>query len=308
VNKNCFKLIAKNPIKKQFLGSSNKKHSSWNIQLNKNELLPIMLDIRLMNSDKNPMDNSSLIGILGQLFFICIILLVMMNLMKAKQKSNQQGEIQKMVARLANLRLILKAKVKKKSNYYRNVFPQAVMSGDMIDSTLSRVAELKFETGTDFQTYIDSCRVINQYLKVSLEKYEKELMVLENKRIEAAAVSATVMDENHPENTPPVAVKKIPTPRRNVELFANQIEVEGPYNFMTPDMKTEFSIIKIIDEIVQIISKIKEKLIVYNRENPKKPLPMVEPIDFPSLPELRRINNENSDIKPPENILENRAS
>lgn len=262
------------------------------------------------------MDNASLIGIVGQLFFICIVLLVLMNLMKAKQKSQQHEEIQKLLARLANLRIILKAKIKKKSNYYRNVFPQTVNVGDMIDTALMKIVELKFDSGADFQSYVDTCKVVNQYLKVSLDKFEKEILVMETKQTEAAlAVAAAVAaakEENAGENlaaSAPVPLKKLQS-RRTVEFRASQIELEGPYNFMTPDMKTEFSIIKMIDEIVGLVLKIKEKVNAYNRENPKKPLPVVAPIEFPSLADIRRIYNENSELKSAsaETIPENIAS
>ena len=257
------------------------------------------------------MDNASLIGIVGQLFFICIVLLVMMHLMKAKQKSQQHEEIKKLVARLANLRLILKAKIKKKSNYYRNVFPQPLIVGDMIDNSLVRIAELKFESGADFQTYLDTCRIVNQYLKVTLDKYEKEILVMETKKNEAAiaaAAAATAAKEGGAPEAAPALIKK-PTPRRKVEVVAHQIEVEGPCNFMTPDMKTEFSIVKIIDEIVVIVSKIREKLVAYNRDHPKNPLPVIEAIVFPSLTEIKRIYNENPEMKnTPDSIPEVIAS
>lgn len=231
------------------------------------------------------MDNLSIIGIVGQIFFAGIVLLLLMNFWKAKQKSTQQDDILKLTARLANLRLILKAKIKKKTNYYRNVFPQPLHTGDMIDTSLTKITELKFETGTDFQTYVDICRGVNQYLKMSLEKYEKEQIVLEKKKAEG------LTDEDKAENTPR------PKPRRNVDIFANQIEVEGAYSFMTPDMKTEFSIIKIVDEIVHLVLKIREKIVIFNRENPKKPLPTIDQIEFPALVDIKRIYQENPDLK-----------
>ena len=231
------------------------------------------------------MDSMSLVGIVGQLFFACIVLFMLVNFARAKQKSNQQEEIIKLTARLANLRLILKAKVKKKTNYYRNVFPQPLHTGDMIDTSLNKITELKFESGPDFQTYVNICRGVNQYLKMSLEKYEKEQLVLEKKIADGTA------DEEKSENTPR------PKPRRNVDIYSNQIEVDGPYSFMTPDMKTEFSIIKIIDEIVHLVLKIKEKIVVFNRDNPKKPLPNIDQLEFPALMDIKRIYQENPDLK-----------
>lgn len=235
------------------------------------------------------MDNTSIIGIVGQLLFACIVLVLVMNFAKARQKTNQQDEILKLTARLANLRLILKAKVKKKTNYYRNVFPTPLNQGDMIDTSLSQVTDLKFEYGQDFQTYVDICRGVNQFLKISLEKYEKELLVQETKKAELAAKGKG--EEEILENTPR------PKPRRNVEITSSQIEIQGAYSFMTPDLKTEFSIIKIIDEIVHLVLKIREKVTTFNRENPKKPLPSVEPIEFQALMDIKRIYHENPEIK-----------
>lgn len=234
------------------------------------------------------MDNTSLISIVGQLLFGSIMLLLLMNFMRSKQKSNQQDEILKLTARLANLRLILKAKIKKKTNYYRNVFPIPLNQGDMIDTSLTKVTELKFETGSDFQIYVDICRGVNQYLKMSLEKYEKEQIVLETKKAELAQKGQKDSEEN--EQTPRQR------PRRNVEVQSQQIEIEGAYSFMTPDMKTEFAIIKIIDEMVHLVVKIRDRIVIFNRDNPKKPLPNVEIIDFPSLMDIRRIYHENPEI------------
>lgn len=235
------------------------------------------------------MDNTSFIGVVGQLLFACFVLITLMNFMKAKQKSNQQEEVLKLSARLANLRLILKAKVKKKTKYYRNVFPSPLNTGDMIDTSLTKVADLKFENGIDFQSYVDICRGVNQFLRMSLEKYEKELLVIEMKKTEMAA-----KNENTPEtdeNTPR------PKVRRHIELKSSQIETTGAYSFMTPDLKTEFAIIKIIDEMVHLVLKIREKVVIFNRDNPKKPLVSIDPIEFPALADIKRIYHENPDLK-----------
>lgn len=230
-----------------------------------------------------------------------------MQMMKIKQRSTQQEEIQKLIAKLSKLRLILVSKVKRKANYYRNVFPIPLMSGDVMDSTLTQMTELRFESGVEFQNYIDICKSVNRFLKVSIEKYDRELLVRENKRLAAEGLplitipgqasnidSATVpaTPDTNQSASPPLQLKK-----RSIEISASDINTEGPYSFFTPDKKMEFGIILAMDEIVNCTFKIRDKILLFNREHPKSPLVILDPIQFPSLMDIKRIYAENPEIQ-----------
>jgi len=49
----------------------------------------------------------------------------------------------------------LKSKVKKRANAFRKYFPLAVNPGEVLDRDLSAIVEVKFEIGSDFQSYFD---------------------------------------------------------------------------------------------------------------------------------------------------------
>ncbi len=285
------------------------------------------------------MDNSSLITIVGQLFFASIVAGTIMQMMKLKQRTDQQEDIQKLVAKLAKLRLILVSKVKRKVSYYRNVFPIPLTTGDVMDATLNQLAELRFESSVEFQNYIDICRSVNRFLKIALEKYEREQLVLENKRLvamgfpgipipaeggapsSAAAIKSSttapgnIAQEISPAGSPPDGpaaspqVAPIPSFRkRAIEITSADIETEGPYSFFTPDKKMELGIILAIDEIVNCTFKIRDKVNLFNKEHPKTPLTVIDPITFSSLMDIKRIYAENPDIQKTSVLTDEKSS
>lgn len=254
-------------------------------------------------------DNSYLFTIVGQLFFASIIASAIMQMMKLKQRSDQQEDIQKLVAKLSKLRLILVSKVKRKIVYYRNVFPMPLIPGDVMDATLNQMGELRFESGIEFQNYIDICKSVNRFLKMALEKYEREILVMESKRLIAEGLPPLNMQvpgipttESADGNTNPGDPNSNSAPslqfkRKSMEITAADIQTEGPYSFFTPDKKMDFGIILAMDEIVNCTFKIRDKITIFNREYPKSPLVVIDPIQFPSLMDIKRIYAENPDIQ-----------
>ena len=68
--------------------------------------------------------------------------------------------VQNLQARISQLRLALKAKVKRKSNTFRAMSKAQIIEGDLFSSTLKSLTEVKFETSDDFQMYFDISKQI----------------------------------------------------------------------------------------------------------------------------------------------------
>lgn len=74
-----------------------------------------------------------------------------------------------MQAKISQLRLALKGKVKKKANVLRGSFKGALAHGDMVDNALRELADNNFENGEDFQNYFDSSRKIINFINIQNE-------------------------------------------------------------------------------------------------------------------------------------------
>lgn len=85
---------------------------------------------------------------------------------KSKKMNSFKTDIQNLQARLSQLRLALKSKVKKKSNVFRASSTMAIVEGDMFDSTLKQLVENKFETSDDFQEYFDISRRLVKTIQI----------------------------------------------------------------------------------------------------------------------------------------------
>ena len=88
--------------------------------------------------------------------------LLITKFVKFKKHSNAKADIQNLQAKLSQLRMALKGKIKRKANVFRSSFKTGISEGDMVDNALKDLNENKFETSHDFQEYFDlSRRIVN---------------------------------------------------------------------------------------------------------------------------------------------------
>lgn len=204
------------------------------------------------------MDNNLLTLIL-QISVGCAMTYYILNFLKQKKKDLVTFDIKNLEARMASLRMILKAKVKKKSQYFRASFSASVKKGDPFDLALTELAELPFETNDHFEKYFSSSKQLNTFLKIDRSK--------SSMAADAALLSAV--------DTPaPVEVQNLNS------------------DFMTTDIKNEFIIIKTIHEMIELSISLKTKIDHYNLMHPKLPLAEVKVIQFPSVVDVQKIFSE----------------
>ncbi len=210
------------------------------------------------------MDLFTITTAIVQAILASAVLFFCFSFLKTRQKTSHREEITKMEAKMANMRMLLKAKVKKKAQFYRATFPQAYKQGDPLDVAAKDLSELLFETGDDFQKYFDLSKTLNGIMKIAIEKS------LETKK----------------ENTTqePNAVNR------------TEASTQSASDFMTADIKNEFTVLKIMHEMVELSQKIKNKIDSYNASNPKNSINQTIVFRFDSLPDLQRIfsSQENS--------------
>jgi uncharacterized membrane protein YebE (DUF533 family) len=76
---------------------------------------------------------------------------IVFNVMRSKKFNSTKTDLQNLQARLSQLRLALKAKVKRKSNIFRTMIKTAIIEGDLFDTSTRNLIDVKFETSDDFQ-------------------------------------------------------------------------------------------------------------------------------------------------------------
>lgn len=162
---------------------------------------------------------------------------------------------------MSSFRMLLRAKVKKKAQFYRATMPQSIRQGDPIDNSANELCDLAFEQGSDFEKYFDLSKQLNNFLKIGLDKAKA---AAEAKGVATADTSTDAKS-------------------------SSAASVGSNSEFMTADIKNEFTIIKIMNEMVDLSHKIKSRIESYNLNNTKSSLPVPETIHFKSLPELKRI-------------------
>lgn len=86
--------------------------------------------------------------------------------LKTKKFHSAKSEIDNMQARLSQLRLALKAKVKRKSNSFRTMIKTSIIEGDLFDTATRSLVDVKFETSDDFQSYFDISHNIAKMIQV----------------------------------------------------------------------------------------------------------------------------------------------
>ena len=209
------------------------------------------------------MDTSTLIAAIVQALFGCAIVFFVLKFFRQKQIDQHREDIKKLEAKMSSFRMLLRAKVKKKAQFYRATMPQSIRQGDPIDNSANELCDLAFEQGSDFEKYFDLSKQLNNFLKIGLDK---------------AKAAAEAKGAAAPDTTATVDAK--PSPATAVGTNSE---------FMTADIKNEFTIIKIMNEMVDLSHKIKSRIESYNLNNTKSSLPVPETIHFKSLPELKRI-------------------
>lgn len=88
------------------------------------------------------------------------------NVMRSKKFNSVKTDVQNLEAKLAQLRLALKGKVKKKSNVFRAMSKTAIIEGDLLDTNLKNLCDVKFESSEDFQRYFDISKQLVSILQI----------------------------------------------------------------------------------------------------------------------------------------------
>lgn len=222
------------------------------------------------------MDLFTITTAIVQAILASAVLFFCFSFLKTKQKNSHREEITNMDAKMANMRMLLRAKVKKKAQFYRATFPQAYKQGDPLDVAAKDLSDLAFESGDDFQKYFDFSKTLNRIMKIAVDKNQQT-----KKEKEASAPAAIAPVSADATGTTPGA-----------GASGNSYGAE----FMTADLKNEFTILKIMHEMVELSQKIKNKVDSYNSSNPKNSINPTIVFQFNSLPDLQRIfsSQENS--------------
>jgi hypothetical protein len=91
-------------------------------------------------------------------------LLLVMHMLKSKKFNGVKNDIQNLQAKVSQLRLALKGKVKRKANVFRSQFKGPLVEGDILDSSLRELGDNSFENGQHFQDYFDLSRKLVNHL------------------------------------------------------------------------------------------------------------------------------------------------
>lgn len=207
------------------------------------------------------MDSGTLIAAIIQGLVGCAIVYFVLNFLRQKKKDSVFDEIKNIEAKMANMRLILKAKVKKKSNFFRATSPVSIKTGDPFDLAATELADLAFENNDEFEKYFTLSKQLNTYIKLSLLKKQAE-------EASAPAPDSTTVDLK--------SVAGDSKPKENPE-------------FMTTDIKNEFTIVKIIHEMITVSKTLKKKIEDFNFTHPKSPIALPQVIQFASISEIKKI-------------------
>jgi len=109
----------------------------------------------------------AILSMIINISFLGLLTFLVLHILRNLKKRNLLEDIAKVEARLATLRLNLKARIKKKANRFRASYPQSIANGDPIDIATSKLMDISFEKNSDFQDYIDLCKKINSYIEIA---------------------------------------------------------------------------------------------------------------------------------------------
>ncbi|MBY0554411.1 hypothetical protein K2P97_07775 [bacterium] len=107
-----------------------------------------------------------LFNVILKIAFFGGIVLLITKFVKFKRSNSVKSDVLNLQAKLSQLRLALKGKIKKKSNIFRGSFKTAITEGDMIDNALKQLVDNPFESSEDFQGYFDLSRRIVNFIQV----------------------------------------------------------------------------------------------------------------------------------------------
>lgn len=206
------------------------------------------------------MDSTTLIAAIVQGLVGCAIVFFVLKFLRQRKKDSIHDEIKNIEAKMANMRLILKAKVKKKSNFFRATSPVPIKTGDPFDMAATELADLNFENNEEFEKYFTISKQLNTYIKLSNLKKQGEDAAQQAQ--DPAYVDLKSVVENAPQETP---------------------------EFMTTDIKNEFTIIKIIHEMILVSKTLKKKIEDFNFTHHKTPIAVPQVIQFASIAEIKKI-------------------
>lgn len=217
---------------------------------------------------------TTILDLLSMLFDFTLfgsVILFVIKFFHHQKNMGAKKQIDNLQAKIAILRMSLKAKVKKKVNLFKNRYVDPTNSGDTVDSTLNLMLENKFETSEDFQNYFDHSKKVNETIKVDIEAQKQ------NKEISL-------------KNIPTHKQANEPNPSREVPPAGMTQKFE---DFMGTDFKNELSIIRLIKDMVETTLQLNERIIFYNRLNKKSKYKPTEELIFSSLSDVNRVFREN---------------
>lgn len=107
-----------------------------------------------------------LFNVILKIAFFGGIVLLITKFVRFKRSSSVKSDVLNLQAKLSQLRLALKGKIKKKSNIFRGSFKAPITEGDMIDNALKQLVDNPFESSDDFQGYFDLSRRIVNFIQV----------------------------------------------------------------------------------------------------------------------------------------------
>ncbi len=105
---------------------------------------------------------------------------LVLSVFKTKKLSSFKNDVQNLQARLSQLRMALKGKVKKKSNVIRASYASSIVEGDQFDQAVQQLVNNKFESSDDFQDYFDTSRKLVRMLQIESKEPLPETSVENN--------------------------------------------------------------------------------------------------------------------------------
>lgn len=219
---------------------------------------------------------NTILNILSMLFDFTLfggIVLFVIKFFHHRKNMRAKTQIQNLEAKASMIRMSLKGKVKKKVNTYKSHFVTPVNSGDSIDSHLDLLLENKFESSQDFQNYFDHSKKINSIIKIAIESANDK-----KKNKSSTSISSPPVEEN-----------------KQQPISENHIKYE---DFMGSDFKNEMAIIRLIKEMADTCLLLNERIIFYNKLNPKSKYKPVEELVFSAMSDVNRIFRENIESLP----------
>lgn len=109
-----------------------------------------------------------------QITFLGLFVFVVLQVFRNLKKKNLKEDIATTEARIANLRLNLKTRVKKKSQQFRVNYPKNLAPGDPVDTAIAMLSSIDFEKNDDFESYIELSKKINGFIKLANAPKEAE--------------------------------------------------------------------------------------------------------------------------------------